>query len=245
VVASAFLFGIGPSIFVSILSILFYDFFFVPPFYTLTITNPEYIVELIIFFATSVIVGEIMKLFRQQKEALRVRLENIGILEQMGRELLNIPVVEQILNNAGDNINQDFFESVHLIIVDILENIAGIVSNYLTKVFKVPNLILFRDRDGKLKIWARSGEITNFIVNDYAIADWVFNNGDMAGKGTKTLVASDFIFIPMKTKDDTVGVIALMADYAWMLPQDKYFISAIANLAAIAAEKNTRIIKRQ
>ena len=62
VVASAYLFGTYPSIFVSILGIMCYDFLFVPPYFSFTMGKPEYIVEVIIFFITSVVVGEITRL---------------------------------------------------------------------------------------------------------------------------------------------------------------------------------------
>jgi len=83
-----------------------------------------------------------------------------------------------------------------------------------------------------------------FSENDYAIANWVYNNGDPAGRGTKTLVASDFVFMPMTAEDRTVGVLALLTDYALLLPQEKYFISAMANFSAIAAERCTHIINK-
>jgi hypothetical protein len=41
-----------------------------------------------------------------------------------------------------------------------------------------------------------------------------------------------------------VGVIALSADYALLLPQEKYFVSAMANFSAIAAERCTHIINK-
>jgi two-component system sensor histidine kinase KdpD len=131
-----------------------------------------------------------------------------------------------------------------MINVDILAQIAEVISKNLAKVVKAPNMIMFMDRDKKLKIWARSDAKLIFSENDYAIANWVYNNGDPAGRGTKTLVASDYMFIPMVTEDGTVGVIALAADYALLLPQEKYFVSAMANFSAIAAERCTHIINK-
>jgi two-component system sensor histidine kinase KdpD len=245
VMASAYLYGKGPSLFISLLSVLVYDFFFVLPLHTFRVASPVYIIELLIFFATAFIVGEITRLFRQQKEALRMRLENIRILEQMGRELLGVPAIEQVLETTGEKkISQEFVETIHMINVDILAQIAEVISKNLAKVVKAPNMVIFMDRDGKLKIWARSDVKLIFSENDYAIANWVYNNGDPAGRGTKTLVASDFVFMPMTAEDRTVGVLALLTDYALLLPQEKYFISAMANFSAIAAERCTHIINK-
>jgi two-component system sensor histidine kinase KdpD len=242
VVSSAFLLGVWPSLFVSVLSVLSYDFFFVPPVYSFTIGKPEYAVELLIFFATSVAIGEIARLFRRQREALRIRLENIRMLEQMGRELLSVPTIEQVLDTSLESKNIEMVETIQLINVDILEQVSGIVSGYLTRVIKQPNMIIFRDRDGKIKVWARSAVDAALNQNDYAIANWVYEKGEPAGMGTRTLTSSEFVFVPMKTKNDTVGVIGIKSDYSLLLPQDKYFITAISDFAAIAAEKCARMM---
>jgi two-component system sensor histidine kinase KdpD len=242
VVASAYLYGIYPSIFVSIMSILFYDFLFVPPYYSFTIGRLEYVVEIIVFFITSIVVGEITRLFRRQKEALRIRLENIRILEQMGRELLGVPTIEQVMESTSENTNPELRETIQLINIDILEQVAGIISGYLTKVLKVPNMIIFKDRDKKIKVWARSDDTVNISKNDMGVANWVYEKGDPAGRGTRTLVSSEFIFLPMMTRNGIVGVVALKTDYAQVLPQDKYFITAIADFAAIAAEKCAKLM---
>jgi len=245
VVSSAFLYGTGPSVFISVMSILIYDFLFVQPYYSFTIGKPEYAVEILIFLVVSTAVGEIARLFRRQREALRMRLENIRMLEQMGRELLSVPTIEQVLDTSLESKNQEIVETIQLINVDILESVAGIVSSYLSKVIKEPNMLIFKDRDGKIKVWARSTANTDLTQNDYAIANWVYEKGSAAGKGTRTLISSEFVFIPLSSKDITVGVIAIKTDYSTILPQDKYFITAIADFAAIAAEKCSRIMSKK
>ncbi|MGD0566715.1 MAG: hypothetical protein ABSA34_05200, partial [Candidatus Goldiibacteriota bacterium] len=207
-----------------------------------TIGRPEYAVEVIIFFITSVVVGEITRLFRRQKEALRMRLENIRILEQMGRELLGVPTIEQVMESTAENKNPELVETIQLINIDIMEQVAGIISGYMSKVLKVPNMIIFKDRDKKIKVWARSDNTAVISKNDMGIANWVYEKGDIAGKGTMTLVSSEFVFLPMTTRNGTVGVIALKTDYALVLPQDKYFITAIADFAAISAEKCAKLM---
>src|ERR1035437_2199495 len=245
VVSSAYLFGMGPAIFVSVLSVLFYDFLFVKPYYSLTITNPEYAVELIIFLAVSFAMAELTRLFRRQKEALRIRLENIRTLEQMGRELLGVPSIESVMESTVENKNSEIIETIQLINVDILEQVAGIVSAYLSRVLKEPNMVIFKDRDNKLKVWAHSVESALMSQNDHAIANWVYEKGEPAGLGSRTLVASEYVFFPMTAKSGTTGVIAMKTDLSIMLPQDRYFITVIANFAAIAAEKCVKLMGKK
>jgi two-component system sensor histidine kinase KdpD len=218
---------------------------FVPPYYSFTVSRPEYLVEIVIFFGVSIAVGEIARLFNRQKEALRIRLENIRVLEQMGRDLLGVPTIEQVMESAADNKNAEFIETIQLINVDILEQVSGIISGYLTKVIKTPNMVIFKDRDGKVKVWARSMDSVNITLNDHAIANWVYEKGQEAGLGTGTLITSEFVFLPMLTKNGTVGVIALKTDYSMLLPQEKYFLTAIADFAAIASEKCAKMMKNE
>jgi two-component system sensor histidine kinase KdpD len=163
----------------------------------------------------------------------------------MGRELLNVPTIEQAMEASAEHkLSDEFAETIQMINVDILKEITSIISSYLTAVLKMPHLVIFMDRDQELKIWTRSDPALAFTENDYAIASWVYNNGEPAGKGTKTLVAAEYVFLPLRTEEGTVGVIGLKADFGLLMPQEKYILSAIANLSAIAAERCTHIINK-
>ena len=67
-----------------------------------------------------------------------MRLENIRILEQMGRELLGVPTIEQVMESTAENRNPELMETIQLINIDIMEQVAGIISGYMSKVHKVP-----------------------------------------------------------------------------------------------------------
>ena len=59
VLLSAVLAGLGPSIFAAVLGLLIYDFFFVDPRLTFTVTKPQDVLSLFMFLAVAVLTSEL------------------------------------------------------------------------------------------------------------------------------------------------------------------------------------------
>ena len=68
-IASALLFGTGPSLFSSVISLLTFDFFFTEPRYSFTMYHPHDIINVVVFFLTSIIVGQLVKITRTTKSS--------------------------------------------------------------------------------------------------------------------------------------------------------------------------------
>jgi K+-sensing histidine kinase KdpD len=86
----AFLRGLWPSLLAAATSFLLVDFFFVPPVHTLTVTNGEDVVNLIVFFGTAGIVGTLASLRRRtllqaQRLARELQLANAELV-RLNRE---------------------------------------------------------------------------------------------------------------------------------------------------------------
>jgi K+-sensing histidine kinase KdpD len=64
----AILWGSGPALLASVLAMLSFNFFFLPPFHTLTIADPQNWVALIAFFITAVAVGQLSARARRRAE---------------------------------------------------------------------------------------------------------------------------------------------------------------------------------
>src|SRR5262249_3916656 len=65
--------GLGPSIFASFLGLVVYDFFFVDPIFTLTVTKPQDVLSLFVFLLVAVLTSELTSRVRDQAEAARRR----------------------------------------------------------------------------------------------------------------------------------------------------------------------------
>ena len=66
VIAAAMWWGLGPGILAAVLSVLSFDFFFVPPYFTLAVQDVEYVVTLLVLAAVALLVGTLAARLRRQ-----------------------------------------------------------------------------------------------------------------------------------------------------------------------------------
>jgi two-component system, OmpR family, sensor histidine kinase KdpD len=96
--------GLRYAVVVSIAATLCYNFFFLPPVGTWTITDPQNWIALLAFLTTSVIASRLS--IRIQEEALeaRRREHEVEVLFQLSRELLQTENVAELLRTVPDSI---------------------------------------------------------------------------------------------------------------------------------------------
>jgi K+-sensing histidine kinase KdpD len=84
VVAVAIIWGSGPALLASVLGMLCYNFFFLPPIYKFTIADPQNWVALTAFFITALAVGQLSaRAKRRAEEAETGRTENRRLYEEL------------------------------------------------------------------------------------------------------------------------------------------------------------------
>lgn len=207
VIISGILWGTRVGIFASVLSVAAFDFFFIPPYNTFRITDLKYIPSFVVFVAVSIITSFLAKLIRWQAENSRNRERFISALYTFSKEMMQAKTTEDILNRAV---------------------------NYIADVFDSDIIILTPDSEDKLKIKAKKTDYKNstFDEKDLAVASWVYKNTQPAGKGTKTLSLEKWYFLPLKTKENTFGVIALTFEN--LTPEQNHLLESFINIVALA-----------
>jgi K+-sensing histidine kinase KdpD len=84
VLSVAIIWGSGPALLASVLGMLCYNFFFLPPYYTFTIADPQNWVALTAFFVTALAVGQLSaRAKRRAQEAEAGRTENRRLYEEL------------------------------------------------------------------------------------------------------------------------------------------------------------------
>lgn len=84
---------------------------------------------------------------------------------------------------------------------------------------------------------------SELVLNDMeqAVAIWVYKNGRHAGKGTNTLSSAKWYYVPLKTRDSTLGVICLMqANIRAFSPEQKRLLEAFSGVIALALAKASK-----
>ncbi|HEY2289887.1 MAG TPA: DUF4118 domain-containing protein [Thermoanaerobaculia bacterium] len=211
VVATAFLFGRGPSILAAVLSVASFDFFFVPPYYNFAVSDTEYLITFAVMLITALVISTLTVRLRQQAEAADDRERRTAALYAMSRDLAAAKDTDEILQAAASHIHSVFLSQV---------------------------LLLLPDEQGKLS--ERAGESVTFILDtrEAAVAQWVFDHGQAAGKTTQTLPAAKGLYLPLKTSRGVVGVLGVHpADPGSLAsPERLHFLEAFANQIALAVE---------
>jgi two-component system sensor histidine kinase KdpD len=211
VVATAFLFGRGPSVLASVLGVASFDYFFVPPYYSFNVSDTEYLLTFAVMLTTALVISTLTVRLRQQAEAADDRERRTAALYAMSRDLAAAKDTDEILKAAASHIHSVFLSQV---------------------------LLLLPDPTGKVS--ERAGESVTFIldVREHAVAQWVFDHGRAAGKTTDTLPAAKGLYLPLKTSRGIVGVLGVHpADPdSLAAPERLHFLEAFANQIALAVE---------
>ena len=97
VMATAIHCGRGPAILNSLLSVLAFDFCFVPPRWTFTVEEAKYIVTFAVMFMTAVVISYFATLIRRQAEAARLQERQTAAMHALSKELAGTRGVENIL----------------------------------------------------------------------------------------------------------------------------------------------------
>jgi len=235
-IASALLFGTWPSVFASILSLLAFDFFFTAPKYSFTMIHPHDVINALVFFFTSVIVGQLAKITKRQNLLLQLRVRRVTLIEEMSKEFLVLPPVEQFVGGMVQN-PKEWENVLTLFRTTVLDHISHIAIKYLSMVMDAPSFVLFSGKDKRLQIWARSKPDIDLTPNEMAVAEWTYSHGEPAGAGTQTLPSVKLFFVPMKTLEETIGVIGVQFDFKNLLFDQRRLLGVISNLSALAASR--------
>lgn len=206
--------GYQNSIIISLISFLFYDYFFIPPFDTFIISDPRYLISLFIFLLIAFLSGYLSLLFQNKADLAEENQAQINSLFSLSKEIAAEMDLDSILKK---------------IIFEISENTDSKVSILLPD--DLGNLVTRGSTDEKYCIDTEKKES--------AIATWSFHNHQVAGKGTNTLNGSSNLYFPIIAYQKTFGVMALNSSML-SLNQDpamKRYLEAIASLTAIAIHR--------
>lgn len=212
VVATALFWGFGPSILMSVLSVLAFDFLFIPPVLTFTVFDTKYIFTFIVLLLVGLIISYLIRRIHQQTEVAVRRERQTAALYALGRDL------------AVSN--------------DLESYILAIVKR-AKETFGHDAIVFLPDPQNKDTLKHYAG-IPNITVdeNELAAAIWSYQHQRIVGRGTDTLPNAKARYLPLVTVRGTVGVIAMSApDTSVELNiEQERLLEAYADLAALAIE---------
>lgn len=203
--------GLGPAILSSALGVLCFDVFFVPPRFSLAVSDTQYLFTFAIMFLVAVVISRLAARIRQQAEAARRREARTQVMLALSRELAGTRGTERLLRIAIEHISE---------------------------IFSCRALAFLPDDEGRLR--GHVGEADAFAVSHKTegVAQWVFANGQPAGLGTLTLPTSGALFVPLSGLKGPAGVLGLLPQTPGALfsPEQTHMIETLARQVGLALE---------
>ena len=213
-----------------------FDFIFLEPYYSLHISNPQDVYNVIVYFVVAVIITNLINRVRRQNRYLKNRLDRVSIVEDMSRDLLLLMPLEQTY--SAKHIASSLQTSV-------LGQLGQLALRYAKMILDVPALVFFREDDGSLKVWAKSSIDMEMTEHDHAAAAWAFDNGEVSGAGTYMDSDTPFYFIPMKSLEGVIGVMGILYNSKDLFPEQRRLLGTISNLTTIVATMWMSLKSRQ
>ncbi|CUI17987.1 osmosensitive K+ channel signal transduction histidine kinase [Candidatus Protochlamydia naegleriophila] len=205
----SFFVGRGPIFLAAVLSAVCWDLLFIPPLFTQTISDPEDITLVIIYFFVAAIMGTMTSRMREQDQFLHKREENTERLYEIERDIANATNLQYLRLNVCSR----------------LENMFSGKFDILTK--SPDNQLII---DGQLPLLKEEKE--------RVAADWVFQNGKVGGWSTDTLPSAEGIYFPIKFSKSTVGVLVYFPKRGRSLSMEEMsFIQTVAQQLGIYLER--------
>jgi two-component system sensor histidine kinase KdpD len=211
VVAVAVRYGLWPSLLASVAASLCYNFFFLPPIYTFTITDPTNIAAFFFFMLIAILVSNVAARVRTQADTALGRIKTTEQLYAFSRKLAGTATLDDVLWATA----------------------------YQTALMLKVRVVLLLPEDGVLTVKAGYPPEDQLDKADLAAANWAWSNDRSAGRGSDTLPGAKRLFLPMRTGRGSIGVIGIDNDRTGPLltPDQRRLLDALVDQGALAIER--------
>jgi two-component system, OmpR family, sensor histidine kinase KdpD len=211
VVAVAVRYGLWPSLVASLVSAFAYNFFFLPPIYTLTIADPANVVAFGFFTLVAIIVSGVAARGRTLGVAAMERARTTESLYAFSRKLAGTATLDDVLWATA----------------------------YQTALMLKVRVVLLLPEGGGIAV--KAGYPPEDILDsaDLAAANWTWQNDRAAGRSSDTLPGARRLFLPMHTGRGAIGVMGIDSDKPGPLltPDQRRLLDALCDQGALAIER--------
>jgi len=186
---------------------LAWDFFFLPPLYTFTVSDPQEVVTLAVFLAVGVITGSLAGKVRLEAEAATARIEALRRISLFGQRFSRAATLSDLLR-------------------DTAEEAAGMTT---------AGIVMVAGAIG-LEPGAAIPVGTTLDDAALAAAEWAFRNNIETGAGTQTLPNVPWRFLPLRADGKAIGVLGARPKNPPLAPLVQT-LNTLADQAAMALER--------
>lgn len=196
----------------SVLSVAAFDFFFVSPYLTLRVSDYEYVVTLLVMLGLALFISTMTARIRLHASEALARDAQTTALYRLSNEV------------AG-----------RTRIFDILKVAAELAA----ETFHLKISIFMPDHAGQISLNKRTSDRLLIPSADQPIAQWVFEHGEKAGKGTQMFPKASAVYLPIKGESHVFGVMAVVqpTESKSMTTEEQHLLGIFITQTALAAER--------
>jgi two-component system sensor histidine kinase KdpD len=205
----AITFGRGPVLLAAALSSVLWDFLFIPPLYTFTISKIEDAVMVALYFMVAIVTGNLTAQIRRQQRILQQREERTHALYVLAREVASDVTIDDVLQTAVTQIKSLFDADV---------------------------IIVLRDVAGHLAEQPHGSSTFSLVEHERGVAIWAYENHKKAGRFTDTLTMASAEYLPLLTPGGVFGVVGIKHTER-LLPDQVTFLDTVVSQIALAVER--------
>lgn len=203
--------GLRPAFYAAILGVLAFDFFFVPPVLSFTVSDLRYLVSFGVYLAVAALTASLAAKLKQQVLFSKQREAHTAALYALSKQMSAIADIHSMLDNFSRQVSQTLDTEI---------------------------AIYLADDQNTLKLAHESADLPDCRQEntEMSIAKRVFEHVETAGMEISRLNESPGYFIPLRTEDRTYGIIALYPNEArtGITAEQKRLFEALGGLAASA-----------
>jgi two-component system sensor histidine kinase KdpD len=201
--------GRGPAIVSAVLNVMVFDFFFVPPRFSVFPEHPQHYVSFIVMLAAGIFIGQLAGNLRFQARVASHREKRARTLYEFARDLAEVKSVAQVIEFTEDFMSRQFRARVAVLVPDTQGTLVSPTGRGMTNPF------------------------------DSTTAQWAYDQAQQAGAGTNTLAGNEYLFLPLKTPTRVRGVLAVRPERPrdLFIPEQRHQYEVFATLVATALER--------
>jgi len=200
--------GRTASTFAAALAVASYDFFFVPPYLTFAVRDARYVLTFAMMFGVSLVISTLARRLRLQQLAAVDRERTTGALFALTRDLA------AALDAAG---------------------VGAVCARAVAEAFDAEAVVLQR-RGEELHPLASWPSGTELEPSALAVARWVTDHGEPAGRGTDTLPGERVLCVQVRSGSEVLGALAVRRERA-LGGRQRNFLDALTRQVGLALDR--------
>lgn len=210
VVVAGLRWGQASAVVASVLSVLAFDFFFVPPRLSFAVSDAQYLITFAALLTVALTVGSLTGRLREQVELARQREQENAVIYALTSALVTAHTVDEIAHTVVREMQRLGWQAA----------------------------LLLPDDKSTLRVVAASPGL-DLDEKERAAATWTFAHGQPSGRGESTLPGARARYLPLRAGKGVLGVLAVAGlDEAKIhRPDHRRVLEALAAQVATAIER--------